>query len=51
MGCIQSGAPINIVRLTYRDSVATARLLTSQELLPLMRTVTSIDKLPEWVIL
>ena len=37
MGCIQSGAPINIVRLTYRDSMATARLLTSQELLPLMR--------------
>ena len=37
MGCIQSGAPINIVRLTYRDSVATARLLDSEELLPLMR--------------
>ena len=37
MGCIQSGAPINIVRLTYRDNVATARLLASQELLTLMR--------------
>ena len=37
MGCIQSGAPINIVRLTYRDSVATARLLGSEELLSLMR--------------
>ena len=37
MGCIQSGAPINIVRLTYRDNVATARLLPSQELLTLMR--------------
>ena len=37
MGCIQSGAPINIVRLTYRDGVATARLLSSPELLPLMR--------------
>ena len=37
MGCIQSGAPINIVRLTYRDDVATARLLASQELLALMR--------------
>ena len=37
MGCIQSGAPINIVRLTYRDDVATARLLPSQELLTLMR--------------
>ena len=37
MGCIQSGSSINIVRLTYRDSVATARLLASQELLALMR--------------
>lgn len=37
MGCIQSGAPINIVRLTYRDGIATARLLPSGELLALMR--------------
>jgi ABC-type polar amino acid transport system ATPase subunit len=37
MGCIQSGAPINIVRLTYRDALATARLLPSAELLRLMR--------------
>ena len=37
MGCIQSGAPINIVRLTYRDNIATARLLASKELLALMR--------------
>ncbi|MCY4382918.1 MAG: AAA family ATPase [Nitrospinae bacterium] len=37
MGCVQSGAPINIVRLTYRDNVATARLLASEELLTLMR--------------
>ena len=37
MGCIQSGAPINIVRLTYRDNVPTARVLESQELLTLMR--------------
>ena len=37
MGCIQSGAPINIVRLTYRDNMATARLLASHELLALMR--------------
>lgn len=37
MGCIQSGAPINIVRLTYRDNVATARLLKSHDLLALMR--------------
>ena len=37
MGCIQSGASINIVRLTYRDDIATARILDSQELLRLMR--------------
>lgn len=37
MGCIQSGAPINIVRLTYRSGVATARVLPSQEILELMR--------------
>lgn len=37
MGCIQSGAPLNIVRLTYREGVATARVLPSGELLELMR--------------
>lgn len=37
MGCIQSGAPINIVRLTYRSGVATARVLPSAKLLTLMR--------------
>jgi len=37
MGCIQSGAPVNIVRLTYRSGVATARVLPSEELLKLMR--------------
>lgn len=37
MGCIQSGAPVNIIRLTYRDSVATARLLRSDDILTLMR--------------
>jgi hypothetical protein len=37
MGCIQSGAPVNIIRLTYRDSVATARVLPSNEILELMR--------------
>jgi hypothetical protein len=37
MGCIQSGAPVNIVRLTYRGGVATARVLPSQDLLKLMR--------------
>lgn len=37
MGCVHSGAPVNIVRLTYRSGVATARLLPSEELLELMR--------------
>jgi energy-coupling factor transporter ATP-binding protein EcfA2 len=37
MGCIHSGIPINVVRLTYRDEVPTARLLPSQELVELMR--------------
>ncbi|ABC30027.1 predicted ATPase [Hahella chejuensis KCTC 2396] len=37
MGCIQSGAPINIVRLTYKNQVATARILPNKEILTLMR--------------
>lgn len=37
MGCIQSGAPVNIVRLTFRNGIATSRLLPSGELLELMR--------------
>ncbi|MGN5191483.1 ATP-dependent nuclease [Aeromonas veronii] len=37
MGCIQSGAPVNIVRLTYRNGVATSRVLPSSEILELMR--------------
>jgi len=37
MGCIQSGAPVNIVRLTYRSGVATSRVLPSPEILGLMR--------------
>lgn len=37
MGCIQSGAPVNIVRLTYRDNSATARILPNDEILKLMR--------------
>jgi len=37
MGCIQSGAPINIVRLTYRSGIATARNLPSSKVLELMR--------------
>jgi energy-coupling factor transporter ATP-binding protein EcfA2 len=37
MGCIQSGAPVTIVRLTYRGGVATARILPNTEILKLMR--------------
>ena len=37
MGCVQSGVPINIVRLTYRSGVATARVLPSEDILRLMR--------------
>ena len=33
MGCIQSGAPVNIVRLTYRSEVATARVLPNADIL------------------
>jgi ABC-type cobalamin/Fe3+-siderophores transport system ATPase subunit len=37
MGCIQSGAPVTIVRLTYRSGVPTARVLPGPEILKLMR--------------
>lgn len=37
MGCIQTGVPINVVRLTYRGGVATARLLPSEQIVTLMR--------------
>lgn len=37
MGCIQSGAPINIVRLTYSNNSPTARILPSEKVLKLMR--------------
>ena len=37
MGCVQGGAPINIVRLTFDNGSATARLLTKDRLVPLMR--------------
>ncbi|QDT89199.1 ATP-dependent nuclease [Gimesia algae] len=37
MGCIQSGVPINIVRLTYHNDVPTARTLPNEMLLKLMR--------------
>lgn len=37
MGCVQSGVPINIVRLTYSQGAATARHLPNEKLLQLMR--------------
>lgn len=37
MGCIQSGVPVNIVRLTYKNDVPTARLLGQDKILHLMR--------------
>ncbi|WOK07926.1 AAA family ATPase [Imperialibacter roseus] len=37
MGCIQSGTPINIIRLTYSNNVATARILPSEKVLRVMR--------------
>ena len=37
MGCVQSGVGVNIVRLTYDDEIATARLLKREKIVPLMR--------------
>lgn len=37
MGCIHSGAPVTIIRLTFRGGQATARTLPSSEILELMR--------------
>jgi ABC-type cobalamin/Fe3+-siderophores transport system ATPase subunit len=50
MGAIQSGAKVNIVRLTYRDNVATARLLHNTTLRtfmndPMLRSVGVLDGL------
>lgn len=50
MGAIQSGAKVNIVRLTYRDDVATARLLHNSTLRtfmndPMLRSVGVLDGL------
>ncbi|PHS37723.1 MAG: ATPase [Sulfurovum sp.] len=37
MGCVQSGVPVNIVRLTYSENTPTARLLPNESLLTFMR--------------
>jgi ABC-type cobalamin/Fe3+-siderophores transport system ATPase subunit len=50
MGCVQSGAYINVVRMTYREGDATARLLKPETLLgfmrdPLLRSTNVLDAL------
>jgi hypothetical protein len=50
MGCLQSGASINIVRLTYRGGNATVRLLQPKTLVrfmrdPLLRSTNVLDAL------
>jgi len=37
MGCIQSGSPLNIVRLTYKNGIPTSRILPKDKILHLMR--------------
>jgi len=37
MGCIHSGTPIDIIRLTYKNGVGTARILPQARILHLMR--------------
>ena len=37
MGCVHSGTPLNIIRLTYRNKIPTARLLPSDKILTMMR--------------
>lgn len=37
MGCVASGVPVNVIRMTYRAGVGTARLLPSEKLSNLMR--------------
>jgi ABC-type cobalamin/Fe3+-siderophores transport system ATPase subunit len=37
MGCVSSGVPVNVIRLTYRNKVATARILPSHELATIMK--------------
>jgi len=37
MGCVQSGVPVNIIRLTYQAGQGSARVLENAELIKLMR--------------
>lgn len=50
MGCIESGKPVNIIRLTYNSPYATARLLSSDQINelmcdPLLRNAGVLDAL------
>jgi ABC-type branched-subunit amino acid transport system ATPase component len=38
MGCLQSGTNVDIVRLTYKNGLATARVLKNSELVQMMRS-------------
>ena len=37
MGCIQSASPLNIVRLTYKNEIPSARILPKEKIIPLMQ--------------
>lgn len=37
MGCIQSGSPLNIIRLTFKNGIPTARILPKEKIQLLMR--------------
>jgi hypothetical protein len=50
MGCLHSGAPVDIVRMTYANGIATARVLKNADLIkmmrnPLMRSAGAINAL------
>lgn len=36
LGCIQAGCKVNVIRLTHREGVSTARILSAEDLRPLM---------------
>lgn len=36
LGCIQAGCKLNVIRLTYREGVSTTRVLSADDLRPLM---------------
>ena len=52
MGCIQSGAPVTIIRLTYRGGNATARVLPSTEILRTdAQSAAALNRRPQWALL